>query len=220
MRYDRTLYFDFEYTCWDGPTPDDMVSETIQMGVVEADTKTLEITRMGRYYVRPVESEVSEFCTSLTGITREKLRKEGRPLREAVASMAKVFGPRSKVAYTWGSDGLAFEQIAKVPGGHLFFPQKVDLGTQYRIEYGLDRNVSLLEALKLLGNETDGRAHDAQIDAMNVAALHLIQIEQRRYGRRITVFKHELDCVGLRRFPVGYEGCTCLATSSKRLSQR
>lgn len=210
LRFDRVLYLDFEYTCWDGPVPEGMESEIIQIGAVEADMLTLEIRRTARFYVRPTRSAVSEFCTALTGITPEKLKKEGRPLKEVIATFSKL-GPRSKVCYTWGSDNRAFAQIAELPsgpGGELF-PQRVDLGVQFRIEHGLDRNLSLLEALKMLGYETDGRAHDALVDAMNVAALHLVQIEQRRYGKQIIPFKHGLNCEGKRQFPVGYDGCTC-----------
>ena len=154
LHYDRTLYADFEYLCWDGPAPEGSYPDIIQIGIVEASTLKLEITRKARYYVRPDTGQVSEFCTNLTGITAAQLKKEGRYLNEVVASIVKTFGPRNKVVYTWGSDSIGFGEVSSLPGLEVF-PHRVDLGVQFRIDHGLDKNISLLDALAYLGCPAD-----------------------------------------------------------------
>ena len=74
----RVLAIDFEATCWDHKptysleTVVDPISEIIEVGMAMLDTDTGEIVRE-QYFVKPLASTVSPFCTQLTGITQEKL---------------------------------------------------------------------------------------------------------------------------------------------------
>ena len=69
----RSIYIDVEQSCWTGPPPPGMRQEIIEIGVVEMDLQTLEITRERARFVRPRRWEISDRCTELTGIT------EGEP---------------------------------------------------------------------------------------------------------------------------------------------
>jgi inhibitor of KinA sporulation pathway (predicted exonuclease) len=217
LHYGKACYMDYEYTCFDGPAPEGVEPEIIQIGIVEVDTNILSVSRRASYYVLPHTGQISEYCTTLTGITYARLREEGRPLKEVVASLVKTFGPKNKVVYTWGSDDIGFRQISRATGVE-HFPRRVDLGVQFRIEHAMDRNISLLDALTYVGSPTDGQAHDAGIDAMNTAALHMIMLNQRRRSPYVVGFTHALTCGGNRRFPVGYDDrCTCIISSLKSL---
>lgn len=208
LRTDRALYLDLELTCWDGQAPEGMEPEIIQVGIVEADLTTLSITRRAGYYVRPVRSTVSEYCTKLTGITQEQVRKHGRPFTEVLNSLTKTFGPRTKLCYAWGNDEAAIAE-ACLETSTLSPFHMIDFGLQFCIEYGLKESMSLTNALKYIGRASDGRAHDAVIDAMNTSALHLMMLDMNRHRSPCTVFRHQMDCEGRRLYPIGYFGCFC-----------
>jgi len=63
---------DVEATCWEGEPPAGQHSEIIEIGIVVLNLETLERTGKRSVMVRPEHSEVSAFCTRLTGITPEE----------------------------------------------------------------------------------------------------------------------------------------------------
>jgi inhibitor of KinA sporulation pathway (predicted exonuclease) len=58
---------DVEATCWDGAPPVGAVGEIIEIGLTIVDLGRGERVGRHRVLVRPVRSEVSAFCTELTG---------------------------------------------------------------------------------------------------------------------------------------------------------
>jgi len=75
-KLDKIYIVDVEATCWEEKTPDGQISEIIQVGIVEFDLPSGSISSKVGYNIRPQYSEVSEFCTELTGITPEELEGE------------------------------------------------------------------------------------------------------------------------------------------------
>jgi hypothetical protein len=53
----RSIYIDVEQSCWTGLPPLGMRQEIIEIGVVEMDLQTLEITRERAHFVRPRREE-------------------------------------------------------------------------------------------------------------------------------------------------------------------
>jgi inhibitor of KinA sporulation pathway (predicted exonuclease) len=82
-KLDKILVVDLEATCWNGPIPEGMVNEIIEIGVCLLDVNTGEITDNRGIIVKPEHSVVSEFCTELTTITPELVEKEGISLQDA-----------------------------------------------------------------------------------------------------------------------------------------
>lgn len=171
LRLDRLLFVDLELTCWTGAPPPGEESEIIEIGLAEVDVGELRVTRSGRYLVRPQRSTVSDFCTELTGITQEDVKRHGRPLAEVFSSVRKDWGPGRKAWYAWGADrillgdALAAAQIED----HPFSPGFVDLAQLYTSLYGCGQRVSLEEALEREGLEPQGRRHSAEGDAVDAA---------------------------------------------------
>ncbi len=76
-RLDQILVIDIESTCWDGPPPLGQMSEIIEIGVCPVDVASLERGEKRCILVKPVKSEVSEFCTQLTTLTANDLKDAG-----------------------------------------------------------------------------------------------------------------------------------------------
>jgi inhibitor of KinA sporulation pathway (predicted exonuclease) len=96
VRNDQMLFVDGEFTCFDGPPPPGEIPEMIEMGVANLDLRTLTIDRYDSYLIKNTLSSISPKCTELTGITQEKLDKEGRHFGEVMQSFRKKYGPANK----------------------------------------------------------------------------------------------------------------------------
>lgn len=168
-KLDRILCIDTEWTCWDGPPPDGMASEIIEIGIVEADIETLSILREGRYLVRPERSTVSPYCTALTGLTQREVHRQGRALGDTLRSLAKAFGPASKLTIAWGDDWSGIERECGLAGIPNPFPpgHAVDIGKAYAIQSGSTRRPGLETALERMGLGFEGEPHRAVTDARN-----------------------------------------------------
>lgn len=71
--YDYICIIDFEATCEEG-NPAEFLHEIIEFPVVLLNTHSLEIEDTFQQYVRPeVNSQLSEFCIGLTGITQDQV---------------------------------------------------------------------------------------------------------------------------------------------------
>lgn len=171
LRLDRLLFVDLELTCWKGMPPPGEQSEIIEIGLAEVDPAALAITRSGRYLVRPVTSRVSDFCAELTGITQDDLKRQGRPLTEVFASLARDWGTGRKAWYAWGTDREMLEEAVERQGldGHPFSPGFFDLAQMYTTLRGASSRVSLEDALAREGLEADGPRHSGEADAVDAA---------------------------------------------------
>ncbi|MCA1972298.1 MAG: exonuclease domain-containing protein [Caenispirillum sp.] len=171
LRLDRLLFVDLELTCWRGDPPPGEQSEIIEVGVAEVDAGDLRITRSGRYLVRPERSSVSDYCTELTGLSPDELRRHGRPLSEVFGSLRKDWGPGRKAWYAWGTDRILLDDAVAAAGlaDHPFSPGFVDLAQLYTTLRGCGQRVSLEEALAREDLEAQGRRHSAEGDAVDAA---------------------------------------------------
>ena len=73
---------DVEATCWAGEPPAGQRNEIIEIGVCVLDLGSLERVEKRSLLVQPEHSEVSTFCTDLTGLTPEEV-STGLSFREA-----------------------------------------------------------------------------------------------------------------------------------------
>jgi inhibitor of KinA sporulation pathway (predicted exonuclease) len=89
------LYIDLELTCWEGPIPPGRYTEIIEIGLVEVDLHSLEITREAAYLIRPRHLDISEACTRITRLPVDDLRHASR-LPKVVMQLENEFVPRAK----------------------------------------------------------------------------------------------------------------------------
>lgn len=178
IKTNSIVIFDLEMCCWDdGRTPN--TGEIIEIGLVQVNTKTLEITKVAQYYVKPERDEISEFCTKLTGITASKIKKQGRPLGEVMASVNKNFGSSGKIFSAWGQDDSVLIEELKEKSIDFQMGDYINAASMIRLLTGKDRN-SQLQAMADHGLEFEGNQHSGVDDARNLARLYIEVMKKHR----------------------------------------
>jgi len=181
-RFDKIVVVDIEATCWEPREEQgDQPSEIIEIGVCILDTKTLDISRKHSYIVRPKHSEISDFCTQLTGHTWKSV-KGGMQFGDACNKLAKEYGTKNRVWASWGDcDRLHFmaecaTKRANYPFGHAH----INASDLFSLMMGSSTRISVTNALKMIGTEFQGQEHRGCDDAYNVAVLLRYMLESGR----------------------------------------
>ena len=104
---DVILVVDVESTCWDGDPPPGQTSEIIEIGICPIDVGTLERVEKRSVLVKPVQSEISEFCTSLTTLAPAMLQRGTACSIVNIATTYALLGAAPVIAYTAAKAGLA-----------------------------------------------------------------------------------------------------------------
>lgn len=183
VRRDRILFLDVEMTCWEGPAPEGQVQEIIEFGLAEVDVPSLALVRTASFLVRPESSTVSPFCERLTGITAERLKKEGRWLSEVLATMKKEFGTQSKAWMSWGADRRAvMADCERKSAPNPFSEAFHDVGMQFSLMTGASASVGMQEAAAMLGVALEGRHHSGVDDAAQTAHIWMELAARLRRG--------------------------------------
>jgi len=161
----NVLIIDIELTCWNEKT--DKIPEIIEVGIVEVDIETQEIKRTRQLFVKPEETEISDFCTELTGITTRKVMKQGFSYNKMVDIMISKFGSKNKLVVGWGRDDKAFRSENTPISDYMNF------SALYSIMNKTKENIGLSEALKREGMSFEGNPHSGLDDAINTAKLFI-----------------------------------------------
>jgi len=172
-KLDKIYIVDVEATCWKEKPPDGQISEIIQVGIVEFNLPSGNISSKVSYNIRPQYSEVSEFCTELTGITPEEL--EGEKNFSQVYDMIKERFPHLE-NYTWASygdyDRKQFKEMSHLhKRPYLFGRTHLNIKNLFALKWGLNKEVGMKKALKILDKELVGQHHNALDDALNTTEI-------------------------------------------------
>jgi len=165
--FSKVVCFDMEMCCWEDKR---QLGEIISIGLVELDLATGQTHREAHYYVKPVRDRVSPFCEGLTGITQRMVDRQGRALQDVITTITKGFGARRPYV-AWGDDAAYLARECRKHGFTSPFHLSVDAGLLYRIKKRSSENVGLSQALQRAGAEFEGLAHNALVDAKNLATL-------------------------------------------------
>jgi len=170
MNYKNFLVVDFELTCWEEKEHNN-TREIIEIGIVELNSDTMEISRTGQYYVKPQHSEVSKYCSQLTGITDKKLKHAF--LYEKISDILKnKWGTKNKTWCAWGIDlEAAIENDKLFNLENTFSYSYINLSHIFSIKNKINKATNLTEALNHYDLEFEGQAHSALSDALNTAKL-------------------------------------------------
>lgn len=180
----RILVVDIECTCWEtseeqGARP----NEVIEVGICELHLRTGDCSLPRSYVVKPRFTEVSPFCTQLTGWTPEKVAA-GVDIVDALQAIKRDYGPdRDTLWCSYGeydriklaSDGRA--SLSGLYGIHRSdnpfakMRSHLNIKTLFAIKKGLREEVGMDKALRLAGFELEGRHHNGADDAFNIAKL-------------------------------------------------
>jgi len=170
---------DVEATCWPGSPPPGKVSEIIEVGLTVVDLATRERVARHRILVRPVRSEVSAFCTELTGLTQQEADR-GVPFTEACRLLAAEHHAGARPWASWGDyDRLQFTrqcQATRTP--YPFGRRHTNAKAAFTDAHGLRKRPGMAQALEFAGLPLEGRHHSGEDDAWNIAALVLHLVER------------------------------------------
>ncbi|MFK4101990.1 exonuclease domain-containing protein [Streptomyces sp. NPDC019531] len=165
---------DVEATCWPGSPPPGSVSEIIEIGLTVVDLTTAERIARHRVLVRPARSEVSDFCTELTGLTQEEV-DGGLPFGEACRMLAAEHASGARPWASWGDyDRHQFtRQCGATRTPYPFGRRHTNAKAVFTEAHGLRKRPGMAQALEIAGLPLEGRHHRGEDDAWNIAALVL-----------------------------------------------
>ena len=172
-KLDKVIIVDVESTCWDGKPPEGQQSEIIEIGICMLDMQSGEIEDSRGIMVKPVHSEISDFCTKLTTITSGMIENEGIDFKEACKILVKEYDVKNRVWISWGDyDRRQFErncQLRKI--SYPFGTAHINAKSLFALQKRLEHEVGMERALEMLEMPLDGTHHRGKDDARNIAKI-------------------------------------------------
>jgi inhibitor of KinA sporulation pathway (predicted exonuclease) len=174
MKYDKLLVVDLEATCWE--TKEESIkntSEIIEVGVVLLNMRSGKIEKSQGIIVKPTESKISPFCTSLTTLTQEQVDTEGVSFAKAYDILMDEYDSANTPWVSYGDyDRKMFERqcarySCQTPMSNIHFNVKALMAVLHHSHkaVGMDR------ALKALNIPLVGTHHRGIDDALNIAKI-------------------------------------------------
>lgn len=163
---------DLEATCWEGDPPPGQVHEVIEIGVCVLNLDSLERSGKRSIMVKPARSQVSAFCTHLTGITPQEA-EGGLSFAQALELLRREYQADSRPWASWG-DYDRKQLQAQCEQLSLTYPlcaRHTNAKKVFTEALGLKKRPGMDGALQLAGLPLEGRHHRGADDAWNIAAL-------------------------------------------------
>jgi inhibitor of KinA sporulation pathway (predicted exonuclease) len=122
--------------------------------------------------IKPVRSQISDFCTRLTTLTDDHFKTAGS-LADAVKILKKQYQSQDRLWASWGDyDRRQFERVCKEFGvGYPFGISHLNVKSLFAIAHGLDQEIGMDMAYQRLGMTMEGTHHRGADDAWNIASL-------------------------------------------------
>lgn len=170
------VIMDTEQTCWEGSwerrqagniLPTDL-REVIQIGAVRVETAGFTVTDRFELVVRPkVNPGLSEFCSDFTGISQERLDREGLDFASALAKFEGFVAGAPVLVYN--ADEFVLRENVELNGLEATIPEYLRL--KERLEAcGVDMaGVNSGAIARHLGSTKTYREHDALADVTSMA---------------------------------------------------
>lgn len=181
---DRILVVDVEATCWETREEQgDRPNEVIEIGIVELRLKTGDCSLPTSYLIKPQFTEISAFCTHLTGWKPEDFVDAGT-VTDTLAAIKSDFGiqqddmwcsygefDRKKLGCEGRSSLGGLYGVRRHENPFAFMRTHFNIKTLFAIKFGLRNEVSMDAALRIANLELEGRHHNGADDAFNIAKL-------------------------------------------------
>jgi inhibitor of KinA sporulation pathway (predicted exonuclease) len=180
-KLDCALVIDVESTCWEREPPRGQSSEIIEIGLCVVDLQLLERCERRSIMVKPMMSEVSEFCTRLTGITPDMLA-DAITLAEAVRILRDQYGAADRLFASWGDyDRSQFVRNCRTYDlKYPFGPTHLNIKNLFSTALGLQRELGIDAACERLGLTMEGAHHRGVDDAWNIARIFCVLLTRIR----------------------------------------
>ncbi len=174
---DRIVIFDLEATCWEGRENFHKYREVIALGACILDLKTLEISSKFNVVCKPIRSEISDYCTRITGITKEQA-ENGEDFGDMCKSVMKELNSKSIPCAAWGNDDeKMYSECREKQCRYPFSNEYLNISLLYSLVMGKPYNNGLERSLAELGIKFVGEKHDPFWDAYNAAIVlkHIVE---------------------------------------------
>lgn len=170
---DKINIIDLEATCWLGQPPEGQANEIIEVGIAVLDVAALKVVERRSIIVKPERSEVSAFCTELTGHTPESVAG-GISFAAACEVLRRDFAAATRAWASWGDyDRKQIER--QCAAGNVAYPlskRHTNAKMAFARAFGVKKkSPGMANALKLAGLPLAGRHHSGVDDAANIASL-------------------------------------------------
>lgn len=181
------VIYDTEYTSWKGCQEKGWIEpqkkEIVQIAAVKVERSSLKVLDEFCVYIRPTFNPVlSDYFVNLTGITNEKIEKEGLSFELADERFAKFAGDLPCYAHGWADkDQIADGAILKLNWQYNHLPErKIDFRNiapwfkkQYQKHHIDIKSQSSGQIVKLLGLEKNMKMlgldeHNALFDVYSI----------------------------------------------------
>jgi inhibitor of KinA sporulation pathway (predicted exonuclease) len=175
---------DIEATCWDtkeeqGSKP----NEVIEIGVAVLEYATGKVIDRASLVVRPRFTQVSPFCTELTGWTQDQIMEQGKDIAKVLKQFRETFKPTPQ--HTWFSCGQYDKNMLSSKTqkgiGALYgiqadvnpfdFMNHVNIKTEFAQMKGYKKEKGMGGMLEAIGEKLEGRHHNGADDALNIAKI-------------------------------------------------
>lgn len=171
---DEIIIVDLEATCWEADGDyQRRRSEIIEIGVCKLDIYSGKITGSDSILVKPVHSQISEFCTRLTTITPKMVEEQGVSLTEACSILEQRYNSKK---LTWASYGaydrsMLKEQCAKFGVRYPMSAGHINVKELFAEVHQLPKGIGMERALRMLKLPLQGTHHRGVDDARNIARI-------------------------------------------------
>ena len=174
LEYENIMIVDLEATCCNRNSIHRNDMETIEIGAVMVDRKTLSVIDEYQTFIKPlIHPKLTSFCTELTSITQSDV--------EGAQEFPKAFqefvdwseGYEDIVFCSWGQyDKNQFIKDCNYHGiEYSLKADHINLKKQFSINLNLRRNYGMAGALRYAGLKMNGTHHRGIDDARNMARL-------------------------------------------------
>lgn len=182
---DKFILFDTEYTAWEGSMQrgwslDWEYLEIIQIGAIQVQRVEYSFIEHSSFLieVRPVKNpQLSDYITSLTGITQETIDQFGHSYFDALKEFLAFSNNGELPIHSWGGDEMILEHNCQInnlsmPDSSYRFSDIRDVFTELNHDV---LNISSCDASKKFGMDISGHDHNALHDVRSIlAALNAI----------------------------------------------
>ena len=180
LNCDKIVVFDLEATCWEGREYGYKHREVIALGACILDLKTLEISKNFNKICKPIKSEISEYCTRITGITKEQA-ENGEDFEVMCKHLMNEFNSKLYPCAAWGVDNeKMYQECRDKECKYPFTNQYVNISLMYSILTGKPHNNGLERSLLELGLKFEGDKHNPYWDSYNAAKILKYLMEKCR----------------------------------------
>ena len=171
-KLDRIIVVDIEATCWQAKPPSGSESEIIEIGICLVDPWCKKPIEKDSILVKPIRSNISEFCTQLTSLTQEQVDK-GISFTEACQILKDKYLTHQRVWASYGEyDKNQFQKQCQSSGVKYPFASKhINVKTLLALVRSLPREVGMAQALELLNLPLEGIHHRGVDDAWNIGKI-------------------------------------------------